>query len=346
MAVAVGRNGNRPGVWTYNNTSWSRVPKEKVDSGTGTMRAVAVAGNAVIAVGSIVQRANDIDGMVWRRSADGRWTHSCEPEVCGGAGRQDILAVAPMATGRFIAVGRKASGGDFDGAVWRSRDDGLTWEPVADDGSLGGDLNQTVKGVVAIGNRIVAVGSSGRSGAVWTSTSGGDTWKLVPAGAAFSRSGERVELLAVARLERGGGSPRLVAVGRETNHDGKSAAAAWFSRDGVEWTKATIRNARFSGQQMIALVAAQLDLVAVGNAAKSRRVRKLGHSDLQGNLAPLRGRSSQCSERPRGSFRETRCSHVHHPIPSSGRRSNRKGSASSAAFRVMQPDSFEPRPEL
>lgn len=264
-AVGAGKNGRRPGVWTYNVPT--TLTQETVERGTGAMRAVAAGAGTVIAVGKIDQTTRDVDGMVWRRSAAGHWTRTCARDICGGNGNQEILAAAPVAGG-FIAVGRRisASGHDFDGAVWRSRDAGRTWERAANDRSLGGALNQSARGVVEYGSRIIAVGSSGRNGAVWVSADRGDTWTRLSPGV-FTKPREKVELVAVAKLEGSGATgSRLIAVGYETNDTGKSSAAAWFSDDGRRWTKAAIRNARFSDQQMVALAAGPRGLVAVGNA--------------------------------------------------------------------------------
>jgi photosystem II stability/assembly factor-like uncharacterized protein len=179
-----------------------------------------------------------------------------------------MMAVAPVAGG-LVAVGRSLKTGDaFDAAVWRSRDGGASWERIARDlPALGGPGNQTMKGVVQFGDRLVAVGWSGDNGAVWTSTDGGDSWKRVPANALSTTPGHGLELLGVDIVGGETSGPRLVAVGRESVLRGRSAAAAWYSDDGQAWSRATIRNARFSGQQMTAVAAGSDGLLAVGNAS-------------------------------------------------------------------------------
>jgi uncharacterized caspase-like protein len=268
-AVAVGRNGNRPGVWAYDGTSWARLPQTAVDSGTGQMRAVARSGSDVVAVGNIVASSNNIDAMTWRRYGDDRWVRTCALKDCGGTRRQEMLAVAPIAGG-LIAVGRDASTGRFDGAAWRSHDHGSSWQRIArNDGSLAGPLDDAMRGVVQVGGRIVAVGSTGSDGAIWASANGGDTWTRVLSNAILSTPGHRLELLAVEAFETAGG-PRLIVVGREFDSEQRIRAAAWYSDDGQSWSKATIPNARFSDQQMIDVVADQQELIAVGNAADDR----------------------------------------------------------------------------
>jgi hypothetical protein len=70
-------------------------------------------------------------------------------------------------------------------------------------------------------------------------------------------------LLGIAVLGEASGQ-RLIAVGRDEGPDGVTAAA-WYSDDGQQWTRATVEDAGFSGQQMIGVIADQGGLTAVGN---------------------------------------------------------------------------------
>lgn len=192
--------------------------------------------------------------MIWTRSGNG-WSRECPMEECGGEGKQEVLAVAATSTG-FIAVGRVAPDDDFDAAVWRS-DDGNDWIRVADgDPHLGGGADQVMSGVVAVGNRLVAVGRNGQKGAAWTSTDGGEDWTLVPGG--FPAEGGEVEVLSI--VEHNG---ELIAVGRE--EVGRRQAAAWYSdSSGEQWTRAEIANEQNTGQQMVDVVSTRSGLIAVG----------------------------------------------------------------------------------
>jgi len=269
-AVAVGRSRDRkPEVWTYDGTSWSRQRQGEVNAGSGRMHAVGAFRGAVVAVGNIDESKGNTDAMAWRRRApDNQWVRSCSPKDCGGTARQEMLAVAPIAGG-LIAVGRDAKAGNFDAAVWRSLDDGTSWQRIAaNDPTLAQPFNQVMNGVVEYGDLIVAVGFSGRNGAIWTSANGGDDWTRVASSAVFSTSGHPVDLLAVATMPTREG-PRLVAVGREGGPGGYRAAA-WFSDDGERWSRATVEHAAFSGQQMVDLVLGQKELIAVGSASNSR----------------------------------------------------------------------------
>lgn len=257
-AVAVGSDGSRPGVWSFDGTSWSPLDPQ-IESGSGGMNAVAASGETVVAVGSITFSEDEgINGAIWSRSGDGQWSSDLCGEACGGSGKQEILAVAATSTGNFIAAGRDTSTGAFDAAVWRL-EDGSRWERVPDDGILGGTGDQVMKGVVDLGGRLVAVGRSGRAGAVWTSDDGGSQWRLSTD--AFRISGGNVELEAVEVTGR-----RLIAVGREYSQDEhQNRAAAWFSDDrGARWEPATIASARFVGQQILDVIDTPSGLVAVG----------------------------------------------------------------------------------
>jgi hypothetical protein len=265
-ALAVGIDHGRPAVWSYGNGTWSKVPQENVDTRSGHMFAVSATGRATVAVGAMDQSSDNVDAIAWRLSGN-RWNRStCSTADCGGVNAQQMLAVTSMVGGVLIAVGRDASGGSFDGAVWRSPDDGATWQRVArNDPNLVGAPNQAMRAVVETGGRLVAVGRNGLNGAVWTSTNQGDSWTAVPAGALQSTPGHHLELLGIAVLG-GASGQRLVAVGRDEGPDGVTPAA-WYSDDGERWTRATIEDAGFSGQQMIGVIAGQEDLTAVGNAS-------------------------------------------------------------------------------
>jgi hypothetical protein len=172
----------------------------------------------------------------------------------------------------LIAVGRDASGGDGDAAVWTSPD-GLTWTRVPhDDEVFSDDYGSRMFSVASGGPGLVAVGSADvspegdegnfaaltslRDAAVWTSPDG-LTWTRVPhIEAVFGGHGEQ-EMRAVVA-----GGPGLVAVG-----ESDFAAAVWTSPDGLTWTRVPHDEEVFggdSGQVMFSVVAVGRGLVAVG----------------------------------------------------------------------------------
>jgi hypothetical protein len=298
-AIAVGKSGRRAAVWTQTATGWSR---EELPGSAG-MQAIAASGRTLVSVGSVESGGADgVNGMIWRLSG-GDWVRTCPPSVCGGPEKQEILGVAAISDGRFVAVGRvivtDATGEHFDAAVWLS-DDGKSWRRAAGaDDDLRGDRNQVMRDVADVDGRLVAVGRSRLDGVVWTSDEDGSDWTIVT-DPAFRPETDNIELAAVATL-----AARVIAVGRETNQDDVDEAAAWFSDDGgSHWTRATVPNAHFVEQQMVDVVAAPPGLIAVGNDESQAAVWQSpdgsewtaltsssfdGRSGMLGVAPPLRG---------------------------------------------------------
>ena len=261
--VAVGRSGTgqkQVGVWTYDGSTWSRLDPSKLGAETGQLYTAASSGEAVLAAGWVDQGGEGRNAAIWMRSADGDWgANRCPPDECGGSGKQEILGVAAVSGGGWVAVGREDVSGDFDAAVWISAD-GSAWERVRDE-SFAGPKDQAMNDVVELDGRLIAVGRNGHDGAVWTSDDGGESWELPPTKDSLrAPSGGNVNLGGVAAH-----GSRLVAVGREASGESPNRAAAWLSDDrGTSWERANVTNARYIGQQMIAVTDAQSGLVAVG----------------------------------------------------------------------------------
>ena len=211
-AVVVGKSGTKPVVQGYDGGGWTR---ETVEGGSGAMNAVVVTepGGTALAAGNVVYEQGNVDAGIWRREGDS-WQPKCGHQDCGDAapgaaeGRQAILGMTVTSSGSIVAVGNeKPRGGSFRAAVWRS-EDGSAWERVRAPG-LGGAESQSMSGVAAIGDRLVAVGLSGRDGAAWTSEDDGVQWTKVP-GDDLDALGRSVNVAAVYSTDSG-----LVAVGSE-----------------------------------------------------------------------------------------------------------------------------------
>ena len=261
-AIAVGKGLlGEPSIWAYDGQRWS---PERVRGGSrsGLVNAIAVSGSRAVAAGRVDAEQGDVDAGIWVRTQQG-WESTCEDRVCGDApvgtpGGQIVRAVAATGDG-FVAVGSdRARTGDFDAAVWLTRD-GHSWTRVTPtDGQLSGVHGQVMTDVIEIGSRrLVAVGRDGQDGAAWISHDGGVSWSMVRQG--LFAAGSAVELLAV---EKHG--PQLVAVGRE-QRAGKKRAAAWISDDdGLSWEEASVANQSFRGQLMADVVSGQRGLLVVG----------------------------------------------------------------------------------
>ena len=191
--------------------------------------------------------------------------------VFGGDGIQAMTSVVVGGPG-LVAVGVSNSGNDVDAAVWISVD-GVTWTRVPhDEAVFGGEGVQVMNSVVASGPGLVAVGfdASGSdpmdaAAAVWTSVDG-MTWTRVPHDeAVFGGEGVQVMNSVVT------GGPGLVAVGTDGSSDGFHGAA-WFSVDGITWTRVPHDETVFGGEgdQAISSVAVGgPGLVAVGSVVES-----------------------------------------------------------------------------
>jgi serine/threonine-protein kinase len=215
-------------VWRAADGRWVRA-RSGAFGGAADQRVSALGadGDVVIAVGSESARG-DTDAAVWR-STDGGVSWVRVGSVIGGLHRaadQAMLAVIPVPTG-WIAAGWDRSGGDMDAAIWMSRD-GTSWT-LGTAPPFGGDGQQTIAAIAAIGDRIVAVGwTSGPDGdleaAAWIGT---DTqWSRIQDGDLGGPDDQR--FLAVAAS-----SDRIVAAGADGGHP-----ALWSSTDGRRWARA------------------------------------------------------------------------------------------------------------
>jgi hypothetical protein len=215
--------------WTsVDGLTWSRVPHDLADFGDS----VTVGGPGLVAVGQAGGDAavwNSADGVTWSRVLH-------DDAVFGGTDEASMSDVTVGGPG-FVAVGSDGFEGDdavqgqlanwardFSGraAVWTSVD-GITWSRVPNDETIfGGEGNQWMSTVTAVGPGLVAVGGEWSSEVhvpvVWTSVDG-ITWSRVPHDdAVFGVDGDE-EISSVTA-----GGPGVVAVGG-SNGD----AAIWVA---------------------------------------------------------------------------------------------------------------------
>ena len=152
-----------------------------------------------------------------------------------------------------------------------------TWSRVPhDEAVFGGVGGQRMRGVVAGGPGLVAVGEERVNGAaVWTSVDG-ITWSRIPHDeSVFGREGDQE----MSDQEMSGvtvGGPGLVAVGSDglgalgpylrtrPGGAGSRHAAVWTSTDGITWSRVAHDEAVFGGGGMRSVTAGGPGLVAVG----------------------------------------------------------------------------------
>jgi class 3 adenylate cyclase len=143
----------------------------------------------------------------------------------------------------------------------------LRWVRLEGESDLGGPGTQSIKRVVAVDGGFIGVGADTAAGdddaAVWTARPDGSGWtRNRDPGDALGGPGSQ----AIWDVEAREGSV-LVAVGTD-DVGGDLDAAAWISRDGVEWSRVAHDEAVFggSGDQGIARVTATASgFVAVGS---------------------------------------------------------------------------------
>ena len=129
-----------------------------------------------------------------------------------------------------------------------------------------------MRGVVAGGPGLVAVGFANGDAAVWTSSTG-TSWERIDAGAAVFGGTGAQEMNAVVA-----GGPGLVAVG--SSH---GDAAVWTSTDGATWNRVPTDQSALGGtgsQKMFGVSAGRHRLVAVGydNGAAAAWISKDGRT--------------------------------------------------------------------
>ena len=275
---------------------WSRVPHVESVFGAGQThvqaRALVANDDRMVAVGNdgILDGVSENNGAAWWSPDGVTWRHA-SIERPAGPGGEYITGVASGPDG-FVAVGTAGTVGrlygyegplDLHAAVWTSPD-GSAWTRVPHDPEVFGEPSaedrfdlRSIQGVTRGGPGFVAVGfdtgseSEPYGAAVWTSADG-RSWSRVPRdrevfGSRFEPGG--AEMMRVAADTVG---QRLVAVGVDLHLEGEqTAAAVWFSVDGLSWTRVPHDDAVFGGPasyfQMDDVVAGSPGFVAVGAEA-------------------------------------------------------------------------------
>jgi hypothetical protein len=254
-------------VWTSpDGVTWTRVPHDETVFGgdnSQVMVSVVAVGSGLVAVGND-RSGGGWDAAVWTSPDGVTWTRVPHDEaIFGGNNDEQMVSVVAAGPG-LVAIGIDGPGDEWDAAVWTSPD-GLTWTRVPhDEAVFGGDNDQVMFSVVAVGSGLVPVGydSSGNEedAAVWTSPDG-VTWARVPHDEAIFGGNNDQQMGSVVAVGSG-----LVAVGSHRTGD-DSDAAVWTSPDGLTWVRVPHDEAIFGGsrdQVMNAVAAWGPGLIAVG----------------------------------------------------------------------------------
>jgi hypothetical protein len=221
-------------------------------------------GSGELVVVGATAEADGVDAAAWTSADGGAWTPAPHDEgVLGGDGGQ-VMTAAVEVGGRIVAVGTEAAeeGDGLDAAVWSSTD-GARWQR-AEPRELRAAGRQHVEDVTVLGGTAVAVGWERAGGAedavLWVvgaaerdeDPAGAPvpSWVRVEGEEALAAPGEqRMEaviataegFVAVGSARPPAGAPPADGPSREVGPVpvGGREMAAWTSRDGWSWARAT-----------------------------------------------------------------------------------------------------------
>ncbi len=220
--VGVGLNSHAgtsdAAVWEFDGSNWSRlIYSGFVRPGSQEMWGVTAFGNDLIAVGSD-DASGALDAALWRFHA-GDWKR-VPVDSFGGPSDQAATAIAATGPG-LVVVGSDSSSGQEAAVAWTSVD-GVSWTEQTLEGPGQTEEPQEATNVIPFRGGAIAVGAIGqgptRDAAVWTSPDG-ISWTRSTEEALGGPLAQHIKGLVVA-------GDRLVAVGRESEHD-EGDAAVW-----------------------------------------------------------------------------------------------------------------------
>lgn len=235
--LAVGYSGDlgsRDGaVWRSNDgIGWTASESHGKLGGPGAqvMRGICYFRGGAIAVGREAI-SGDSDAAAWRTSDGVRWKRIASDGAFSGPGDQSTNRVIATEKG-LLAVGYDARLGDWDVAVWSSKD-GRRWEQVlVDPESVARGTQQEMTSVTYSRHRFVGIGwegtTRGADAVVWTSPNG-SSWQRATSGPTTLGG---IGTQGMSGVVSGG--PGFVAVGWSTFRDDRDAAI-WTSEDGTSW---------------------------------------------------------------------------------------------------------------
>jgi hypothetical protein len=186
--------------WTsHDGVTWEPVADDKTAFADAEVTAITTIGDRFVAVGVLGTAQHHTGGVAWTSSDGQAWTRIDDPAFDGAV--PSSIIVAPF--GGLLAVGsdidRKAA------LAWLSAD-GQHWKRITA-GDYGDRRNLWMTDVAAIGDRVVAVGTSQAtqraSATSWVSADG-IAWEQAHTVPIL----EQVELLAICK-----GGPGAVSVG-------------------------------------------------------------------------------------------------------------------------------------
>jgi hypothetical protein len=160
--------GNGAAAWvSRDGASWTEASVG--NSENATMLDVVADPDGFVSVG--LQRDNtDLRPAAWRSSDGLKWEQVGVP-----AGTRDgAMSAIAAANGKLVAIGGSATDAEAGALIWRSTDNGITWQLVYQ-----GSCCQMLTGVVATTRGFVATGTAtDGSGTVALTSSDGSNWAV------------------------------------------------------------------------------------------------------------------------------------------------------------------------
>ena len=235
------------------------------------MKAVAASPDGYVAVGSDgfpggnVQLPGARGAAVWTSPDGAHWTRVADQPSFQDA----IMTGVRRLDAGYVAWGQTLVGRTNPPAppVWASPD-GIHWDRGTGVTGTGG-LGWPIASIVAVGGRLVAVGTreigddqgTAYVPGAWISDDGGRTWTVSPVADAIATTGGSGGAFDVATDGAG-----VVVVGYVDSPDGATSAAAWRSSDqGATWTRLT-DDPSFAGASIRHIVSTETGFLAFGQA--------------------------------------------------------------------------------
>ena len=223
--VAVGRSGDHPASWrSKDGAEWTAVTVPTRGPGGAAaaerMTAIVATSDGYLAGGSVGPELGARRARFWH-SSDG-WSWTPVPDEAAAFADAEVRSIVRFGSG-FVAVGFLGTGEMPTGSVAWTSPDGVRWRRIdAPDLRTG----RAVALTVASSGGLVAVGSDLdiHEALVWTSADG-SAWTRAPGEPSRQYSGK-------IRMND-------VTVVGDNNGLQYANMAAWSSRDGIHWARAT-----------------------------------------------------------------------------------------------------------
>jgi hypothetical protein len=227
FALGYGHFGGSGGavIWTSpDGREWSRVRSTTFQGRAVNDVISSPVGTIAVGYNAPVDSDNSTGFVTWPIDGDGSF---------GGMRVVDTSASFTLVLGvvwtgeEFLAWGGRSGPYPSRTTSLLSSPDGKTW---VFRGEIRTQKRNSVAQIIAVGNRLIAVGAEGLhfplTPAGWTSDDGGRTWK------AADVEGDTAGMSAVVVEDR-----QLIARGIETfGHDGDQLPVSWISTRGTSWT--------------------------------------------------------------------------------------------------------------